>query len=87
MSRRVGNYVLVFVGAAVALVAALGWALDRLGVLTDPLAGVEGALIAHPWSVVAGIAVVAACCWTTDRRVPSGVGAGARSELVEPAPR
>ena len=56
------------VGAGVALTAALGWALDRLGVLANPLAGAEEAVIAHPWAVVAGTAVVAGCCWLTDRR-------------------
>lgn len=69
-------------GAAVALVAALGWALDRLGVLANPLAGVEEALIASPWAVVTGIAVVATCCWTADRRVPTHRGGPAREEVV-----
>jgi hypothetical protein len=55
-------------GAVVALAAAAGWALDRLGVLADPLAGAEGAVIARPWSVVAGLALLAACCWAADRR-------------------
>ncbi|MGY1696708.1 HupE/UreJ family protein [Geodermatophilus sp. SYSU D00814] len=58
-------------GAALALAAALGWALDRLGVLTDPLTGAEEAVIAHPWTVVAGLALVAVCAWAADRRPPS----------------
>jgi HupE/UreJ protein len=36
-------------GAVVALAAAVGWALDRLGVLANPLAGAEEAVIGHPW--------------------------------------
>ena len=45
-----------------ALAAASGWALDRLGVLVDPLAGVENALVSHPEHVVVGLARVAATC-------------------------
>jgi hypothetical protein len=55
-------------GASVALVAALCWALDRLGVLADPLAGAEEAVIGHPWVVVAGLALVAVACRLADRR-------------------
>ncbi|SDY94898.1 HupE / UreJ protein [Geodermatophilus africanus] len=69
-------------GAAVALAAATGWALDRLGVLANPLAGVEGALIAHPWVLVAGSAVVATCCWMADRQVPSRPAGSTRDEVV-----
>jgi hypothetical protein len=56
------------VGASIALAAATGWALDRLGVLGNPLAGVEQAVIAHPWSVVVGLAIVASCSRLLDRR-------------------
>ncbi|RBY80056.1 HupE/UreJ family protein [Blastococcus sp. TF02-09] len=55
-------------GAGLALAAAVAWALDRLGVLADPLAGAEEAVIAHPWWVVSGLAVVAAACRLADRR-------------------
>ena len=55
-------------GAAVALAAATGWALERLGVLGNPLAAVEDILIGHPWWVVAGLAAVAVCCGLADRR-------------------
>ncbi|MGY1847878.1 HupE/UreJ family protein [Blastococcus sp. SYSU DS1021] len=58
-------------GAAVALTAAAGWALDRLGVLTNPLSGAEEAVIAHPWWVVAGLAAVAGGCWLADHRSPA----------------
>jgi hypothetical protein len=62
------------VGAAVALVAATGWALDRLGVLADPLAGVEGAVVGSPWWVVDGVALVAVACRLADRRAGQGPG-------------
>ena len=68
-------------GASVALAAATGWALDRLGVLADPLAGAEEAVVAHPGWVVAGLAAVAAACVLADRRAGGGgapVPAGAR---------
>ena len=48
------------VGAGLALAAATGWALDRLGLVANPLAGVEDAAISHPWMVVAAVAVLAA---------------------------
>ena len=63
--------------AGVALAAATGWALDRLGVLANPLAGVEEAAIGHPWVVVVGLALLAGGCWLLDRR--PAVGAPARS--------
>ncbi|MGY1731708.1 hypothetical protein ACI798_09300 [Geodermatophilus sp. SYSU D01045] len=71
-------------GAAVAPAAATGWALDRLGLLADPLAGAEEAVVARPWSVVAGLALVAAGCWAADRRRPSRP---ARDEVPVPAAR
>lgn len=55
-------------GAAVALAAATGWALDRLGVLPNPLAGVEEAVTAHPWFLVAALALLAAGCAVLDCR-------------------
>jgi hypothetical protein len=54
-------------GALVALVAATTWAADRLGWFADPLAGVEETLVAHPWWVVAALAVLAAVAWTRAR--------------------
>jgi hypothetical protein len=71
VSRTRSYPALRLAGASVALAAATGWALDRLGVLTNPLAGVEETVIAHPWSVVAGLALVAVCCRGADRRAPS----------------
>ena len=70
---RAGTAVRV-VGASVALAAATGWALERLGVLANPLAGVEDAAITHPWSVIAGLAAVATACWLVDRRGTATAG-------------
>lgn len=58
------------VGAFAALAAAAGWALDRLGILANPLAGVEDALVGHPVHVVVGVAAVAGCCLLADRHRP-----------------
>ncbi|NIH68583.1 HupE/UreJ family protein [Modestobacter marinus] len=60
-------------GALIALVAATTWALDRLGRLADPLAGVEEVLVAHPWWVVAGLAALALVCRAADRPVTGAV--------------
>ena len=64
-TRRYGA--LRLVGTAVALAAALGWARDRLGVLANPLAGLEDAALGHPWWVVAELAAVAVGCRLLDR--------------------
>ncbi|SFU06411.1 HupE / UreJ protein [Geodermatophilus amargosae] len=58
-------------GAVLALTAATGWALDRLGILANPLAGAEEAVIAHPGYVVAALALLAASCWADERRRPT----------------
>jgi hypothetical protein len=70
-------------GAVAALAAATGWVLDRLGVLANPLAGVEEAVIGHPWSVVTGLALAAAGCWLVDRRSATATGPG--QEAIAPA--
>jgi HupE / UreJ protein len=72
-------------GAAVALAAALGWALDRLGVLANPLAGLEDAAIGHPWRVVAGLAAGAVGCRLLDRR-PATPPPGRRTSRRAAAP-
>ena len=63
------------VGAGVALVAATAWVLDRLGVLTNPVSGVEDAAVAHLWVVVAGLATIAVTCravsWQGAARAPA----------------
>lgn len=50
------------------LAAATGWAVDRLGLVANPFTGVEDAVIAHPWSVVTALAVIAAGTTVLDRR-------------------
>lgn len=55
-------------GAGIALVAATGWVVGRLGLLANPLAGAEHAVISHPWVVVGGLAAVAVCCWPAVHR-------------------
>lgn len=57
-------------GASLALTAATGWALERLGLLANPLATVEDALINSPWPAVLTLAATAVCCWLADRRWP-----------------
>lgn len=64
-------------GAGIALAASTAWILDRTGVLANPLAGVEDAVVTHPWWVVATIGAVAALLYFLDRRhlaAPSEVG-------------
>lgn len=66
------------VGASLALAAATGWGLDRLGVLTNPFAALEDAAITNPWLVVTGLAAVAvvarlASAGLDARRVPTNV--------------
>jgi len=58
-------------GAGIALTAATSWALDRLGLINDPLAGAEEAVIAHPWVVVPALLAVAVACWVIDRCRPA----------------
>ena len=67
LSRTRWYHAVRVTGAGIALVAATTWALDRLGVLADPLAGAEETLVAHPWWVVAGTAVLAVVARRVDR--------------------
>lgn len=59
------------VGGSIALVAALGWTVDRLGFTDNPFAGVEEATIGHPWSAIIALTVVAVTLWLLDRRLRS----------------
>lgn len=75
------------IAASVALAAAAGWALERLGVVDNPLAGVEDAVIGHPWFVVAGLALVAVGCWGLFRGGGRGQQpAGPTTEVVQVDP-
>ncbi|MBE1875053.1 HupE/UreJ family protein [Myceligenerans pegani] len=71
-------------GASVALVMAAAWVLDRLGVLANPLAGVETAVVAHPWMVALGLLVLAGVAWAADSRRPADgrLGGGRAREVV-----
>lgn len=74
--------------AGVALTAATCWVLDRLGVLANPLAGLEDAVVAHAWVVAAGLALLAAAASVvggTRRRAarPTSDGAGATGDQIE----
>ncbi len=73
-------------GAVIALVAAVTWSADRLGRLTDPLAGVEQTLVDHPWWVVLAMAALALLGRATDRRTDRGVAAGHASGQPLPEP-
>jgi hypothetical protein len=55
-------------GGVLAISAAAGWILERLGLLASPLAGVEARAIEHPWVVVAALALVAGAGWAVDGR-------------------
>jgi hypothetical protein len=63
------------IGGAMALTAATGWVLERLGILDNPLTGVEDALISHPWRVTGSLAVATVSCWLVERRRTSSAKA------------
>ncbi|KRE21866.1 HupE/UreJ family protein [Agromyces sp. Soil535] len=63
--------------AGIALVAAGAWALDRLEVIANPLAGVEEAVVASSWAVPIGFAVIAAAAVLHGRVRSRGVRASA----------
>lgn len=56
------------VTASVVLLAALGWATDRLGLVTNPLAPVETAAVEHPWVVVLTLAALAGVAVLRERQ-------------------
>lgn len=64
--------------AAVALIAAGCWIIDRMGWMSNPLAGVEDALIDGSLLVAGVFAVVAVAAWITDRRLPRQQSPGRR---------
>lgn len=57
-ARRSGGVVRV-AGASIALVAAGGWIVDRLGLGSNPFEPIEQAIVAQPWVVVVGLAALA----------------------------
>ncbi len=58
-------------GGALALVVATAWALDRLGLLDNPLAGAEAWIVGNPLLVAGALASAAAIAWFT-LDAPSG---------------
>lgn len=55
------------VGGGLAIVAAIGWVLERLGALANPFGAFEDAAIGHPMLVVVALLAVAACLCLADR--------------------
>lgn len=55
-------------GASLALAAASGWLVDRTGLASNPFASIESALISNPWTVVIGVAFLAAFVRLLDHR-------------------
>lgn len=86
---RTASYPLVRNAAAgLALAAATGWALDRTGATANPLEPVEDAVMAHPWSFVAGLATLAAGAWIVDTSSRCSVSSQRRRGLASaPAPK
>lgn len=71
-------------GAALTLAAATGWALDRLGVLANPLAPLEDLAVTHPWPVVVVLALLAAAAHARRRRVARCGASSTRSRRTAP---
>ena len=72
-------------GAAAALAAATGWALERLGVLGNPPGPAEQYVMTHPWHVVVGLAGVAFWCRLMQDRLRRQVTRG-KAGLLFPGP-
>lgn len=84
VASRTRFYPLVRIGAAsIALAAATTWALDRLGLLTNPLAAAEQSAIAHlPW-IAAALAAIGAVSWSADRIMANQTGRSKISQVAE----
>ena len=75
--------------AGVALAASAGWVLDRLGVLPNPLAGLEAAAVEHLWlapTTAAVIALTALLARRTRTDDVGGVGRSSRGPSRQPEP-
>ena len=59
------------VGGAIALAVAIGWLVDRVGIMDNPFSGVEEAAMEHPWAAIIALTAVAANLWVLDRRFRS----------------
>lgn len=70
---RTRTYPTIRVGAAaIAGAAAIGWMLERLELVDNPLSVVEDAAIAHPWWIVMALAAVASVAVVVDRYLLTG---------------
>lgn len=65
-SRRSAGIVRA-IGASIALVAAMGWLVERFGLGSDPFADIEANAVAHPLHVSVGIAAIAVVVRLVDR--------------------
>lgn len=83
LSTRPGYDRVRVVGASLALIAASAWLVDRVGLVANPLAGVEEAIVASPWMVVVGLAALAALRLATR---PRTVGERIEPTLAEDRP-
>ncbi len=54
--------------ASLALLAALGWLVDRVDLMRNPFLTIETAATTHPWTVVIALAAIAAAALLADRR-------------------
>lgn len=86
MSTRRSYRPVRIVGASLALIAAADWLLDRVGVLANPLDGVEAAVIAHPARVVAGVWILAIAIRLLDRRPVAATDVETSGETISPMP-
>ncbi|WP_353829174.1 HupE/UreJ family protein [Agromyces sp. SYSU T0242] len=76
--------------AGIAVVAATAWVLDRIGLITDPLSGVEEALIATSWTVPVTFAALATAAVVhgrlLERRASRAVAGGERETSLGSPP-
>ncbi len=53
--------------ASLALLAALGWLLERVGLMRNPFLAIETAITTNPWTVVIALAAIASAALLADR--------------------
>lgn len=67
-------------GGGIPLLASAAWILDRTGLLSNPFAVVENALVGHPWWVVGATGSLATLLGAVDRRTRHQYPATTRGE-------
>ena len=72
------------VGGTLAVAAATGWVLERLGIVDNPLGALEDATVSHPWAAVGTLAVIAVTTWLVDRSEAPALAREATAD-VEPS--